>query len=65
MSHDPQRPALREEQVQQRRGGAFVDLAVGVGDQRGQRLRGSTRLHMPTVGDPLLVVVVDEAADAD
>ncbi|WP_261574237.1 FtsK/SpoIIIE domain-containing protein [Frankia gtarii] len=40
----------------------LLDDAVGVMQERTERLRGRTRLHTPTVGDPLIVVVVDEIA---
>ena len=35
---------------------------MGLLRERARRLRGVTRLHVPTVGDPLVVVVVDEIA---
>ncbi|ETA00402.1 hypothetical protein CcI6DRAFT_04157 [Frankia sp. CcI6] len=38
----------------------LLDHAVTVMQRRTARLRGRTRLHTPTVGDPLIVVVVDE-----
>lgn len=44
---------------------AMLDLlrdAVAVMQQRAQRLRGVTRLHTPTVDEPLLLVIVDEIA---
>jgi S-DNA-T family DNA segregation ATPase FtsK/SpoIIIE len=44
---------------------AMLDLlrdAVAVMQDRAQRLRGVTRLHTPTVAEPLLLVVVDEIA---
>jgi S-DNA-T family DNA segregation ATPase FtsK/SpoIIIE len=31
-------------------------------DERGNRMAGTTRLHAPTVGDPLHVLVIDELA---
>jgi S-DNA-T family DNA segregation ATPase FtsK/SpoIIIE len=38
----------------------LLEEAVAVMDARAVRLRGVTRLHQPTVAEPLLVVVVDE-----
>jgi len=35
---------------------------MAVIDERGNRMAGSTRLHAPTVGDPLHVLVIDELA---
>ncbi|ABW15650.1 cell divisionFtsK/SpoIIIE [Parafrankia sp. EAN1pec] len=40
----------------------LLDDAVSVMQRRTARLRGRTRLHTPTAGDPLIVVVVDEIA---
>ncbi|WP_310961566.1 FtsK/SpoIIIE domain-containing protein [Nocardioides terrisoli] len=40
----------------------FLEDAVAVMRQRQRRLRGITRLHEPTCGDPLVVVLVDELA---
>src|SRR5690606_36856068 len=44
---------------------AMADLleeAVQVARQRAARLRGHTRQHIPTVAEPLIVLVVDELA---
>ena len=35
---------------------------MAVIDERGARMAGTTRLHQPTVGDPLHVLVIDELA---
>ncbi|SHW50963.1 DNA segregation ATPase FtsK/SpoIIIE-like protein [Mycobacteroides abscessus subsp. abscessus] len=46
-------------------GNATLELLralVDVVHRRADRLRGHTRLHTPTVADPLLVVVIDEIA---
>ncbi|KPM54689.1 cell division protein FtsK [Frankia sp. R43] len=40
----------------------LLDDAVAVMQRRTALLRGQTRLHTPTVDDPLIVVVVDEIA---
>lgn len=40
----------------------LLDDAVSVMRDRTFRLAGTTRLHVPTVGEPLIVVVVDEIA---
>ncbi len=40
----------------------LLDDAVGVMQDRTARLSGVTRLHTPTVGEPLIVLVVDEIA---
>jgi S-DNA-T family DNA segregation ATPase FtsK/SpoIIIE len=40
----------------------LLDDAVSVMRSRAGRLRGLARLHTPTVGEPLIVVVVDEIA---
>jgi S-DNA-T family DNA segregation ATPase FtsK/SpoIIIE len=40
----------------------LLDEAVGVMQDRARRLAGVTRLHEPTVREPLIVVVVDEVA---
>jgi hypothetical protein len=40
----------------------MLDDAVSLMQDRTDRLRGVTRLHTPTVGEPLVVVVVDEIA---
>jgi S-DNA-T family DNA segregation ATPase FtsK/SpoIIIE len=40
----------------------LLDDAVAVMQERTQRLRGVTRLHVPTPAEPLIVVVVDEIA---
>ncbi len=40
----------------------LLDDAVRLMQSRADRLRGVTRLHTPTVGEPLIVVVVDEIA---
>jgi S-DNA-T family DNA segregation ATPase FtsK/SpoIIIE len=40
----------------------LLDDAVSLMQDRAGRLRGVTRLHTPTVGEPLVVVVVDEIA---
>jgi S-DNA-T family DNA segregation ATPase FtsK/SpoIIIE len=39
-----------------------LEDAVAVMQRRAARLRGVTRLHEPTAGEPLIVVVVDELA---
>jgi len=36
--------------------------AATVLTERANRLRGHTRLHTPTVGDPLILLIIDEAA---
>jgi DNA segregation ATPase FtsK/SpoIIIE, S-DNA-T family len=36
--------------------------AATVLTERAKRLRGHTRLHTPTVGDPLILLIIDEAA---
>jgi S-DNA-T family DNA segregation ATPase FtsK/SpoIIIE len=41
---------------------AVLEDAVAVMDARATRLRGVTRLHEPSVDEPLIVVVVDELA---
>ena len=41
---------------------AALDQAVTVLRDRAARLRGITRQHEPTVGDPLYVIVIDELA---
>jgi S-DNA-T family DNA segregation ATPase FtsK/SpoIIIE len=41
---------------------ALLRTANTVMQQRAQRLRGTTRLHTPTPGEPLIVLVVDEIA---
>ncbi|SBW29003.1 plasmid transfer protein [Candidatus Protofrankia californiensis] len=40
----------------------LLDDAVTVMRDRAARLRGVTRLHTPTTGEPLIVVIVDEIA---
>ncbi|WP_047223786.1 FtsK/SpoIIIE domain-containing protein [Protofrankia coriariae] len=40
----------------------LLDDAVSVMRERAGRLRGVTRLHTPTVDEPLIVVIVDELA---
>nr|MDT0663853.1 FtsK/SpoIIIE domain-containing protein [Micromonospora sp. DSM 115978] len=40
----------------------LLDDAVGVMQERAGRLRGVSRLHTPTVAEPLVVVLVDEIA---
>lgn len=40
----------------------LLEDAVAVMDARTQRLKGVTRLHQPTVKEPLLLIVVDELA---
>ncbi|EFC85958.1 FtsK/SpoIIIE domain-containing protein [Parafrankia sp. EUN1f] len=40
----------------------LLDDAVAVMQKRTGRLRGRTRLHTPTTGEPLIVLVVDEIA---
>ncbi len=40
----------------------LLDDAVSRMQERAERLRGVARLHTPTVGDPLIVVIVDELA---
>ncbi|WP_374582529.1 FtsK/SpoIIIE domain-containing protein [Frankia sp. CiP3] len=40
----------------------LLDNAVSVMRKRAARLRGVARLHTPTVGEPLIVVIVDELA---
>jgi S-DNA-T family DNA segregation ATPase FtsK/SpoIIIE len=40
----------------------LLDDAVSLMQDRAERLRGVTRLHTPTSGEPLVVVVVDELA---
>ncbi|WP_035753709.1 FtsK/SpoIIIE domain-containing protein [Parafrankia discariae] len=40
----------------------LLDDAVSVMQQRTARLRGRTRLHTPTTGEPLIVLIVDEIA---
>jgi DNA segregation ATPase FtsK/SpoIIIE, S-DNA-T family len=41
---------------------AVLRDAATVLAERAKRLRGHTRLHTPTVGDPLILLVIDEAA---
>jgi S-DNA-T family DNA segregation ATPase FtsK/SpoIIIE len=41
---------------------AVLRALLAVIDQRGQAMAGTTRLHTPTVGDPLHVLVIDELA---
>jgi S-DNA-T family DNA segregation ATPase FtsK/SpoIIIE len=41
---------------------AVLKALMGVIDERGGRMAGTTRLHEPTVGDPLHVLVIDELA---
>lgn len=41
---------------------AVLRTLMGVIDQRGATMAGTTRLHQPTVGDPLHVLVIDELA---
>jgi S-DNA-T family DNA segregation ATPase FtsK/SpoIIIE len=41
---------------------AVLRGAVGALTDRAERLRGVTRLHMPTVEEPLILVVIDEIA---
>jgi S-DNA-T family DNA segregation ATPase FtsK/SpoIIIE len=41
---------------------AVLEEAVAVMDARASRLRGATRLHEPSVDEPLIVIVVDELA---
>jgi S-DNA-T family DNA segregation ATPase FtsK/SpoIIIE len=41
---------------------AVLEEAVAVMDARATRLRGVTRLHQPSLDEPLIVVVVDELA---
>jgi S-DNA-T family DNA segregation ATPase FtsK/SpoIIIE len=40
----------------------LLDQAVTTARSRAARLRGTTRQHLPTVADPLIVIVVDELA---
>jgi S-DNA-T family DNA segregation ATPase FtsK/SpoIIIE len=40
----------------------LLDDAVAVMQDRARRLAGVTRLHEPTIGEPLILVVVDEVA---
>lgn len=40
----------------------LLDNAVSVMQARAARLRGLTRKHVPTVGEPLIVVLIDELA---
>jgi S-DNA-T family DNA segregation ATPase FtsK/SpoIIIE len=40
----------------------MLRAATDVMQQRAQRLRGHTRLHAPTVAEPLIVLIVDEIA---
>ncbi len=40
----------------------LLRAVVAVMQQRAARLRGRTRLHTPTVAEPLIVLVVDELA---
>lgn len=40
----------------------FLEEAVSIMRKRQAQLRGNTRLHQPTPGDPLVVLVVDELA---
>ncbi|QDP94801.1 cell division protein FtsK [Microlunatus elymi] len=40
----------------------LLDDAVEVMRDRQDRLRGVTRLHQPTPGDPLIVIIIDELA---
>ena len=41
---------------------ALLRAVTTVMQQRAQRLRGHTRLHTPTVAEPLIVLIVDEIA---
>ncbi|MGH8894141.1 MAG: FtsK/SpoIIIE domain-containing protein [Actinomycetes bacterium] len=41
---------------------AVLKTLMGVIDERGLRMAGTTRLHEPTAGDPLHVLVIDELA---
>jgi S-DNA-T family DNA segregation ATPase FtsK/SpoIIIE len=40
----------------------LLDQALAVARNRAARLRGATRQHTPTPGDPLIVLVIDELA---
>jgi S-DNA-T family DNA segregation ATPase FtsK/SpoIIIE len=40
----------------------LLEQAVDLARQRAAQLRGRTRQHLPTVGEPLLVLVIDELA---
>ncbi len=40
----------------------MLEEALAVAQARADRLRGLTRQHMPTVADPLIVIVIDELA---
>lgn len=40
----------------------LLDEALATARDRAARLRGATRQHIPTVGDPLIVLVIDELA---
>ncbi|MQA17703.1 MAG: cell division protein FtsK, partial [Pseudonocardiaceae bacterium] len=40
----------------------LLDQAVATARARAGRLRGQTRQHTPSVGDPLIVIVIDELA---
>lgn len=41
---------------------ALLRAATKIMEHRAQRLRGHTRLHKPTVAEPLIVLIVDEIA---
>ncbi len=51
------RPAAGREPM-----GGLLDEAARIMQDRARRLAGATRLHEPTMQEPRLVVVVDEAA---
>lgn len=40
-----------------------LEVAVGLMRERTRRLRGVTRQHVPTVDEPLIVIVIDELAN--
>jgi DNA segregation ATPase FtsK/SpoIIIE, S-DNA-T family len=40
----------------------LLRVATKIMQERAQRLRGHTRLHKPSVGEPLIVLIVDEIA---
>jgi len=41
---------------------ALLEDAVAVMDDRAQRMAGITRLHVPTVAEPMILLIVDELA---
>jgi S-DNA-T family DNA segregation ATPase FtsK/SpoIIIE len=40
----------------------MLDEAIGIMRERMSRLRGKVRVHRPAIGDPLIVIIIDELA---